>query len=143
MKNIEVVNDKPYVKSFWDKDHQCYVNQWHGIVGKKDFKEAVMIGFNYMMENKVKVHLADARDMRTGWTGAEDWLHEFFWPKLVENGLTHFGIILPHNAFLEFASYQMEQKMKDEGVSIVYCAFDSMKNANKWSLEVQSIEMII
>lgn len=139
METIKIINKQPYVKSFWDNDYQCYVNEWHGVVEKEAFKKAVMVGFDYMMKNKVKVHLADTRDMRTGWTGAEEWLYEFFWSKLVKNGLTHFGIVLPSNAFLEFASYQMEQKMKDKGIIIMYEAFENMENARKWSAEVQNI----
>lgn len=142
MSKIEIINEKPYIKSFWDNDAQCYVNEWHGIVEKEEFKEAVMVGFDFMIENNVKVHLADARDMRTGWTGAEEWLYSFFWPKLVENGLTHFGIILPHNAFLEFASYQMEKQMKDRGITLVYQAFENMESAKKWSAAIQDIVLV-
>lgn len=89
-----------------------------------------------MMVNKVKVHVADAREMRTGWTGSEEWLHEHFWPQIYENGLTHFGIVLPRNAFVEFASLQMKKEMASRGIHIEYEAFDNMENALEWSRKV-------
>lgn len=136
---IEIINEEPYIRSFWDTEARCYVNEWHGLIGKDDFKKAVMIGFDFMMKNKVRVHIADAGDMRTGWTGSEEWLHEHFWPEIHKNGLTHFGIILPRNAFIEFASQQMKAQMAERGIHIEYEAFESMESALEWSKKVQKI----
>lgn len=42
---IEMINEQPYVRSFWETEAQCYINEWYGVVSKDDFKSAVMIGF--------------------------------------------------------------------------------------------------
>lgn len=135
-----IVNQKKYVLSEWDETAQCYINTWFGNVGKDEFKDAVMIGRNFMIENKVKVHLADATQMRTGWNGAEEWLFSNFWKQVHEAGLKYFGIVLPESIFLEFASMQMEQKMQEIGVNVTYRAFDSMEKAKEWSQKVQGLK---
>lgn len=134
-----IINQQKYVLSEWDEEAQCYINTWFGAVKEEQFKEAVLIGKDYIIKNNVKVHLADTTKMKTGWYGSEEWLFSNFWKDVPQAGLTHFGIVLSENIFMEFASTKMERKLQEIGVEVVYEAFKTIEEAKVWSKQVQGI----
>jgi len=105
-----IVNKQSYIISEWNETLEYYINSWFGFVDEEQFKEAVEIGRLFMIENKVKFHLADTSKMEGAWNGGE-WLYENFWKGVTKAGLTHFGIIIPDNNIMGQAS---DMVMQDE-----------------------------
>lgn len=135
-----IVNKQTYVTSEWNEEFEYYINSWYGIVEEEDFIKAVNIGKDFMIENKVKYHLADTSNMETGWNGGE-WLYENFWKSVTQAGLKYFGIIVPESNILNVTSdFLMQDEMRARGIEITYRTFHSLSDAENWIKEMKEHE---
>jgi hypothetical protein len=134
-----IVNKQPYVVSEWNEELRYYINTWYDYVEESDFIDAVEIGRQFMITNKVKYHLADTTYMDGVWDGGE-WLYENFWKNVVAHGLTHFGLVLsPDNYYGNVSDYVMQQEMKRRGISIEYKTFKTLEEAQNWIRELNPL----
>jgi hypothetical protein len=132
-KNIESYNSKGqliHIIEHGETSNKIAIHRWFGSVTNEEIKEIFDGHFYAFLEReKIKKILVDTSKMSNLFDGVNDWLAQYYIPKLLKTGVKYNAFLLSEEFYLHLATDDL-----DEGIETPFVThmFGSEDKALQW-----------
>jgi hypothetical protein len=111
------------------------IHRWFGSVTNEEMKE-IFDGhfYGFLQREKVSKILVDTQKMNGFFDGVNNWLAEYYIPKLLKIGVKYNAFLLPEEFYLHLATDDMDEAIE---TAFVTHMFGSEDKALKWLKSVK------
>jgi hypothetical protein len=132
-----MINQTPYLRSVYEDQGGYILNTWLRSVTDDELRLGISPLLDFTRNVKVQTMVSDATLVHGGWSNSH-WLTDYFWPTLIENGVTHFGLVLSSEPLPNSSSLQVENDLIRAGIVLDYRRFNHVLDALEWVRNLQT-----
>jgi hypothetical protein len=132
-----LINQTPYLRSVYEDKGSYILNTWLRSVTDDELRLGISPILDLTRKVKVPYMVSDTTLVHNGWLSSH-WLIDYFWPALIENGLTHFGIVLNSEPLPNSSSLRVENDLIRAGINLEYRRFSQLTDALDWIRSLQA-----
>ncbi len=136
MPNIETLFSSAECDIFYNKDLHIIQSLWKGIYIKDEGFRKILDALITALEKKqASIIIADARNMHVISNNDQEWILESWYPRAVNAGFRHQGLILSKDTYNELAVKKISNKYDEKIITTQY--FSAPVEALAWVREIQ------
>jgi hypothetical protein len=127
---MEHIYENKYGKAEYDRATKTVRTQYVGVAITESIIDFLSMIVLYSEKNKIEHGITNLSQMKGTFTAAMDYLENEFYPKLIENGLLTYAMVVSSDIFTKFAADQLTKKI---GGKLDWQVFSSIEEAEKWT----------
>jgi|GEM_PF-2546244 len=135
----EILYQTKNVVMYIDKTVPCLVNEWHGFINSKSFRQSILTLVSLLEKHKLQYPklplLADTQTLGVIKSDDLKWVTEDINPQYVAAGATHEAFIVSEDAFGQIALEKYMVQTTEQGDFTVQI-FDNIETAKTWLKEI-------
>jgi hypothetical protein len=127
---MELIYENKYGKAEYDRATKTVRTQYIGVSITEPIIDYLSKVILYSEKQRIKHGITNLTQMKGTFTGAMDFIENEFYPKMINNGLITYAMVISNDIFTKFAADQLTKKI---GGKLDWRVFSSLEEAEKWT----------
>jgi len=124
------IYENKYGKAEYDPATKTVHTQYVGVAITESIIDFLSMIILYSEKHRIEHGITNLTQMKGTFTAAMDFLENEFYPKLIQNGLLTYAMVVSGDIFTKFAADQLTKKI---GGTLDWQVFESLQEAEKWT----------
>jgi hypothetical protein len=135
LKITEFQNDEGevFLELGYDPQLNWGLTNWIGFLTTKDVQLGTKAMLELIKEHNIENWLNDNRQAEGSWDGVNDWLAEWWIPRIIEAGLIKYSVIVPKDLYAQLSTELMADNAESVGLKMIN--WDKEEDARAWLME--------
>jgi hypothetical protein len=131
MDHLRLVFEDDVLKLFWDTRAGYHIAEWHGFAKGDRLRNPAHACVYASRERRSNCWLADISDFSVVDLDDQQWIVDYFYPLLAENGLRYMGVVMPVRLVAQLSARRVNTAYGAKG-SIVFEYHATRSAAARW-----------
>ncbi len=125
-----LIYENKFGKAEYDEATKTVRTQYIGISMVEPIKDYLQKVIQYSEKHPIRHGITNLTQMKGTFTGAMDFIEGEFYPKMINNGLQTYAMVISNDIFTKFAADELTKKI---GGKLDWQVFSSLEEAEKWT----------
>ena len=127
---MELIYENKYGKAEYDRAARIVRTQYTGVAVTEAIKDYLSKVILFSEKQPIRHGITNLTQLKGTFTGAMDFIENEFYPKMIDNGLQTYAMVISNDIFTKFAADQLTKKI---GGKLDWRVFSSIEDAEKWT----------
>jgi hypothetical protein len=126
-----LIHKNEFCKAEFEALTKTVRTQYIGIAEVEAITDLLKKVIVYSRQHNIEHMIANLTQMHGTFTGAMEFFEKEFYPNMIKNGLKTYAMAFSQDVFTKYASNQLQKKVGDK---LYWHAFQSLNEAEEWTM---------
>jgi hypothetical protein len=131
-----LIYENKFGKAEYDETTRTVRTQYVGVAVPEAIKDYLSKVILYSEKQPIKHGITNLSQLKGTFTGALDFIENEFYPKMIENGLRSYAMIISDDVFARFSADQLTKKIEGK---LYWQVFSTPEDAENWTKSMTAI----
>jgi hypothetical protein len=127
---MELIYENKYGKAEYDSTTKTVRTQYIGISMVEPIIDYLRKVIQFSQKYPIRHGVTNLTQMKGTFTGAMDFIENEFYPKMINNGLLTYAMVISNDIFTKFAAEELTKRI---GGKLDWRVFSDLEEAEKWT----------
>jgi SpoIIAA-like len=130
--------EAPHISIQFDSKTHSVIMEWKQFVRGDEFRSALDMGLNLLVQQGSSKWLADMRNMGVVAVDDQVWANIDWFPRAVKIGIRKMALVMPQSIVAQSSVIRIMRRV--DGINIETAMFDNQADAKQWLVSLNYVE---